>query len=253
MKIYIVFTIPCGYVTISGKGRNLHMRILLVEDSVSLTDALESVLKREKYTVEVAHDGEDGVAYAETGVYDVILMDVMMPRKNGIEAVKELRAKKISTPIIMLTALGEESDKITGLDCGADDYITKPFSMSELLARIRAVTRRKGEIITDDGLSYNGVTLNLYTYMLTSGDKSIKLSKKEAEIIKYFFEKPTFVAQRDQLINKVWGFDSEFESNNLEVFISFLRKKLKFLNAPFSIAPIRGVGYRLNDTGEEKN
>ena len=137
------------------------MRVLLVEDSVSLTDALESVLKREKFTVEIAHDGEEGVAYAETGVYDVILMDVMMPVKSGIEATRELRAKKINTPIIMLTALSEESDKIAGLDCGADDYITKPFSMSELLARIRAVTRRKGDIIPDDGLSYGGVTLNL--------------------------------------------------------------------------------------------
>ena len=226
------------------------MRVLIVEDSVSLTDALESVLKREKFTVEVAHDGEEGVAYAETGVYDVILMDVMMPVKSGIEATRELRAKKVNTPIIMLTALSEESDKIAGLDCGADDYITKPFSMSELLARIRAVTRRKGEIIPEDGLSYGGVTLNLYTYMLSSGEKQIKLSKKEAEIVRYFFEKPSFVAQRDHLINKVWGFDSEFESNNLEVFISFLRKKLRFLDARFTIVPVRGVGYRLSDPKE---
>ncbi|HIW03501.1 MAG TPA: response regulator transcription factor [Firmicutes bacterium] len=226
------------------------MRVLIVEDSVSLTDALESVLKREKFTVEVAHDGEEGVAYAETGVYDVILMDVMMPVKSGIEATRELRAKKVNTPIIMLTALSEESDKIAGLDCGADDYITKPFSMSELLARIRAVTRRKGDIIPEDGLSYGGVTLNLYTYMLSSGEKQIKLSKKEAEIVRYFFEKPSFVAQRDQLISKVWGFDSEFESNNLEVFISFLRKKLRFLDARFTIVPVRGVGYRLSDPKE---
>lgn len=174
-------------------------------------------------------------------------MDVMMPVKSGVEATKELRAKKINTPIIMLTALSEESDKIAGLDCGADDYITKPFSVSELLARIRAVTRRKGDIIPDDGLSYGGVTLNLYTYMLSSGDKSIKLSKKEAEIMRYFFEKPSFVAQRDQIISKVWGFDSEFESNNLEVFISFLRKKLRFLDARFTIMPVRGVGYRLSE------
>ncbi len=223
------------------------MRILIVEDSVSLTDALESVLKREKYTVEVVHDGEEGVAYAETGVYDAIIMDVMMPKKNGIDAVREIRKKKIGTPIIMLTALSEDSDKVKGLDCGADDYLTKPFSIPELLARLRAVTRRKGEIIPDDGLSYGGVTLNLMTFTLISGDKSIKLSKKEAEIMKYFFDQPSFVAQRDQLISKVWGFDSEFESNNLEVFISFLRKKLKFLGAPFTILPVRGVGYRLSD------
>ena len=227
------------------------MRILIVEDSVSLTEALESVLKREKFTVDVAHDGEEGVAYAETGVYDVILMDVMMPVKSGVEATRELRAKKISTPIIMLTALSEESDKIVGLDCGADDYITKPFSMPELLARIRAVTRRKGDIIPEDGMSYGGVTLNMYTYMLSSGEKSVKLSKKEADIMRFFFEKPAFVAQRDQLISKVWGFDSEFESNNLEVFVSFLRKKLRFLDAKFTILPVRGVGYRLSEP--EKN
>ena len=223
------------------------MRVLIVEDSVSLTDALSAVLKREKYTVEVAHDGEEGVAYAETGVYDAIIMDVMMPRMNGIEAVRELRRKKVGTPVIMLTALGEESDKVTGLDCGADDYLTKPFSIPELLARIRAVTRRKGEIIPEDGLTHNGVTLNLSTFTMSCGEKSVKLSKKEAEIMKYFFDQPSFVAQRDQLINKVWGFDSEFESNNLEVFISFLRKKLKFLSAPCTIAPVRGVGYRLNE------
>ena len=227
------------------------MRILIVEDSVSLTEALESVLKREKFTVDVAHDGEEGVAYAETGVYDVILMDVMMPVKSGVEATRELRAKKISTPIIMLTALSEESDKIVGLDCGADDYITKPFSMPELLARIRAVTRRKGDIIPEDGMSYGGVTLNMYTYMLSSGEKSVKLSKKVADIMRFFFEKPAFVAQRDQLISKVWGFDSEFESNNLEVFVSFLRKKLRFLDAKFTILPVRGVGYRLSEP--EKN
>ena len=152
----------------------------------------------------------------------------------------------------MLTALGEESDKVRGLDSGADDYLTKPFSMAELLARIRALTRRKGEIIPDGGLSYMGVNLNFYTFMMTKGDKQVKLSKKEAEIMRYFFEQPSFVAQRDQLINKVWGFDSEFESNNLEVFVSFLRKKLKFLDAPFTIAPVRGVGYRLNENDKKQ-
>lgn len=228
------------------------MRVLIVEDSASLAEALTAVLKREKYTVETARDGEEGVAYAETGVYDVIIMDVMMPKMNGVEAVRELRAKKIATPVIMLTALGEESDKVRGLDSGADDYLTKPFSMAELLARIRALTRRKGEIIPDGGLSYMGVNLNFYTFMMTKGDKQVKLSKKEAEIMRYFFEQPSFVAQRDQLINKVWGFDSEFESNNLEVFVSFLRKKLKFLDAPFTIAPVRGVGYRLNENDKKQ-
>lgn len=227
------------------------MRVLIVEDSISLAEAISAVLKRQKYTVEIATDGEEGLAYAETGVYDVILMDVMMPKMDGVEVVKALRDKKIATPILMLTALSEESDKVRGLDCGADDYMTKPFSMPELLARIRALTRRKGDILPDNSLTYRGITLNLYTYMLTSGDNQIKLSKKEAEIMKFFFEQPSFVAQREHLINKVWGFESEFESNNLEVFISFLRKKLKFLGADFTIVPVRGVGYRLNEIEKE--
>lgn len=226
------------------------MRVLLVEDSISLTDALAQVLKREKYEVGVAHDGEEGVLFAKTGMYDVIVMDVMMPKMNGFEAVRELRKEGISVPILMLTALGEESDKVFGLDTGADDYLTKPFSIPELLARIRALVRRKGDVISENSLSYMGVSLNLSTYTRLYGDKSVKLSKKEAEIMKIFFEQPSFVAQREQLINKVWGYDSEFESNNLDVFISFLRKKLKFIGAKFTITPMRGVGYRLYENAQ---
>ena len=226
------------------------MRVLLVEDSRSLTDALAQVLKREKYEVGVAHDGEEGVLFAKTGMYDVIVMDVMMPKMNGFEAVRALRKEGISVPILMLTALGEESDKVFGLDTGADDYLTKPFSIPALLARIRALVRRKGEVISENSLSYMGVSLNLSTYTMLYGDKSVKLSKKEAEIMKIFFEQPSFVAQREQLINKVWGYDSEFESNNLDVFISFLRKKLKFIGAKFTITPMRGVGYRLYENAQ---
>ena len=226
------------------------MRVLLVEDSRSLTDALAQVLKREKYEVGVAHDGEEGVLFAKTGMYDVIVMDVMMPKMNGFEAVRALRKEGISVPILMLTALGEESDKVFGLDTGADDYLTKPFSIPELLARIRALVRRKGDVISENSLSYMGVSLNLSTYTMLYGDKSVKLSKKEAEIMKIFFEQPSFVAQREQLINKVWGYDSEFESNNLDVFISFLRKKLKFIGAKFTITPMRGVGYRLYENAQ---
>ena len=226
------------------------MRVLLVEDSISLTDALAQVLKREKYEVGVAHDGEEGVLFAKTGMYDVIVMDVMMPKMNGFEAVRALRKEGISVPILMLTALGEESDKVFGLDTGADDSLTTPCSIPELLARIRALVRRKGEVISENSLSYMGVSLNLSTYTMLYGDKSVKLSKKEAEIMKIFFEQPSFVAQREQLINKVWGYDSEFESNNLDVFISFLRKKLKFIGAKFTITPMRGVGYRLYENAQ---
>lgn len=222
------------------------MRILLIEDSVSLCDALSIVLQREGYEVQCAYDGEEGEDYALSDIYDLILLDVMMPKKNGFEVLDSIRKKKITTPVIVLTALSQETNKVQGLDMGADDYIAKPFSTPELLARVRALLRRRsGEMLSDNTMTYGNVTLNLAGYELTNGAKSIKLSQKEFEIIRYFFEKPRFVAEKDALINKVWGFENEFESNSLEVFISFLRKKLNFIGADFTINAVRGVGYQL--------
>lgn len=221
------------------------MRILLVEDSVSLCEVLTTVLEKENYTVECAYDGEQGLSMAKTNIFDLIILDVMMPKKNGFEVLAELRQSKISTPIIMLTALAQESNKVHGLDMGADDYLSKPFSTPELLARIRAILRRRGEVTTENTLTYQGVVLNLSSYQLLHGTKSVKLSQKECDIMRYFLEKPRYVAEKEALINKVWGFDNTFESNSLEVFISFLRKKLAFIDAPFVINSIRGVGYQL--------
>ena len=222
------------------------MRVLLIEDSKSLSQALVAVLKNEKYEVENVYDGESGLEFGLSNVFDIILLDVMLPEMSGFDVLKKLRQNKITTPIIMLTALSGEANKVHGLDCGADDYIAKPFSIPELLARIRALTRRKSD--TYQGfISHNGVNLDVNTYKLEYEDKSVKLSVKEFEILKYLFEKGNAIADKENLIAKVWGFDSEFESNTLEVFISFLRKKLTFLNAPFTINAIRGVGYQLED------
>ena len=204
------------------------MRVLLIEDSKSLSQALVAVLKKEKYEVENVYDGESGLEFGLSNVFDIILLDVMLPEMSGFDVLKKLRQNKITTPIIMLTALSDEANKVHGLDCGADDYIAKPFSIPELLARIRALTRRKSD--TYQGfISHNGVNLDVNTYKLEYEDKSVKLSVKEFEILKYLFEKGNAIADKENLIAKVWGFDSEFESNTLEVFISFLRKKLTFL------------------------
>ena len=226
------------------------MRLLLVEDSVSLSDSLKTILEKENYEVQCVYDGEEGLMYAQSGIYDLIILDVMMPKKNGFEVLQELRNKKITTPIIMLTALSQELNKVQGLDLGADDYLPKPFSTLELLARIRALLRRRGDVLTDNTMSYGNVSLNLSSYTISNGDKSVKLSNKECEIIRYLFEKPKFVAEKDALVNKVWGFENDFESNSLEVFMSFVRKKLTFINANFSIQSIRGVGYQLTPVEE---
>lgn len=222
------------------------MRVLLIEDSTSLSQALVAVLKKEKYEVENVYDGESGLEFGLSNVFDIILLDVMLPEMSGFDVLKKLRQNKITTPIIMLTALSDEANKVHGLDCGADDYIAKPFSIPELLARIRALTRRKSDSY-QGFISHNGVNLDVNTYKVEYDGKSVKLSVKEFEILKYLFEKGNAIADKENLIAKVWGFDSEFESNTLEVFISFLRKKLTFLNAPFTINAIRGVGYQLED------
>lgn len=223
------------------------MRILLVEDSMSLCDVLKTVLQKEKYEVQIANDGESGLNYALADIYDLIILDVMMPKKNGFDVLTELRKQRITTPIIMLTALTQEYNKVKGLDLGADDYLPKPFSTAELLARIRALLRRKTDATPDNIITFGNVSLNLSTFQLynQSQQKSVKLSQKEFDIIRYFFERPRHVAEKESLINKVWGLENDFESNSLEGFISFLRKKLNYIDADFAISSVRGVGYQL--------
>ncbi|MDI9218189.1 response regulator transcription factor [Clostridium tertium] len=225
------------------------MKLLLVEDERELSEALFQILTNNKYSVDAVYDGEDGLDYALTGIYDVIVLDIMLPKLNGLSLLKQLRKSGVSTPVIMLTAKSQIEDRVLGLDLGADDYLTKPFATEELLARLRSITRRKGTVVNDNILTYGDISLNIDTYDLDVNNESIRLTLKEFEIIKYFMERPKCVVSKDDLITKLWGFDSEVEYNNIEVYISFIRKKLSYLKSNVSIVTIRGVGYRMEDSG----
>ncbi|MEG0156453.1 MAG: response regulator transcription factor [Anaerovoracaceae bacterium] len=224
------------------------MRILIVEDEVRLAEALSHILTDKKYMTDVVHNGDDGLDYGLSDIYDAIILDVMLPGMNGFEVAKSLRKEKIQTPILMLTAKGEIASKVAGLDCGADDYMTKPFAPEELLARLRALTRRQGEVLLDE-TSFGDLTLNLSTCDLMCGGKSTHLNYKEFEILKLLMANPKAAITKEDIITKVWGYDSDASDNNVEAYISFLRKKLSFLNSTVSINALRKVGYRL---GEEK-
>ena len=220
------------------------MKILVVEDEVRLAEALSQIMQEQKYQVDVANDGNDGLDYALYGDYDVIVLDVMLPGKDGFEVVRALRAAKVQTPVIMLTARDDVRDKIRGLDKGADDYMTKPFVPEELLARIRALSRRQGEVLLEE-ISMEDLTLSLSTNDLLCGAKSIHLAFKEFEIMKILLSNQKAIVSKEMLISKVWGDDSDAEDNNVEAYISFLRKKLSFLGSSVQISTIRKVGYRL--------
>lgn len=200
------------------------MRLLLVEDEKQLSEALQQILIRNKYSVDAVYNGDEGLDYSLTDVYDVIILDIMLPKLNGLEILKMIRRRKISTPVILLTAKDSVEDKILGLDSGADDYLPKPFSPDELLARLRALTRRNGDFINENILEFSDIRLNLSTYDMEVNDNSITLTQKEFEILKYFMQRPKLVVSKDDLITKLWGFDSDVEHNNIEVYISFLRK-----------------------------
>lgn len=222
------------------------MKILLVEDERFLADPLVAILKKNKYSVDNVYNGEDGLDYALSNIYDIILLDIMLPKISGIKILKEFRKINKTTPVIMLTARGEIPDKIAGLDCGADDYIPKPFNTDELLARIRAVARRKGEIVSEDGdLTFGDITLSTSLLRLSSGFSDISLTLKESELMEYLIRNSTIVLSKEHIIEKLWGFNSDAEYNHVEVYISFLRKKLSHIKSKVSIITIRGVGYKL--------
>ena len=222
------------------------MRLLLVEDERALSYALVNMFEKEKIEVTACYDGKDGLEYVLSGAYDLIILDVLMPKMNGFDVLKEIRKNKIATPVLMLTALSGEMDKVKGLDLGADDYLSKPFGFSELMARVRALLRRgQSTLAIDNRLSYGNSELDIANSILRSGDKEVQLSQKELGIVKYFFERSEFVAHKEELITRVWGLDNDFLSNNLEVYISFIRKNLAFIGADFSIESIRGIGYKL--------
>ncbi|MFC9710775.1 response regulator transcription factor [Paenibacillus sp. NPDC056933] len=224
------------------------MRILIAEDEVHLAEAVSQILKKNNYSVDIVHDGRTGLDYALSGIYDLLLLDIMMPEMDGITVLRKLRSEGNHTPVILLTAKGELSDKVTGLDYGADDYIAKPFATEELLARIRAALRRKGEVVPEDGLKFGDIELNTTQLKLSVQGKEIKLNLKENELLELLITRKQAITSKEQIIEKLWGFDSEVEYNNVEVYISFLRKKLTFLNSAVRINTIRGVGYVLEVT-----
>ncbi|GMK42507.1 DNA-binding response regulator [Paenibacillus sp. CCS19] len=223
------------------------MRILIVEDEVNLAEALSQILKKNNYSVDVVHDGQSGLDNALCGIYDLVLLDIMLPKMDGIAVLKEIRSEGIAIPVILLTAKGEEHDKISGLDYGADDYVAKPFSTGELLARIRAVLRRRGEVVPDDSLKFGDLELNTANLKLTCSGKEMKLILKECELMELLIMRKTAITSKELIIEKLWGFDSDVEHNNVEVYISFLRKKLTFLQSSVRISTIRGVGYVLEE------
>ena len=224
------------------------MRLLLVEDERGLCDALRALLTREHYTLDTATDGQSGLDDALTGIYDLILLDVMLPRMDGITVLHRLRGAGVNTPVLMLTAKAELEDKITGLDAGADDYLTKPFETGELLARIRAMTRRRGDMV-EDALTFGDVTLDHKLCEVRREGASVKLGRKEFLLLETLMLNSSQIVTRAYLTEKVWGFEDTAEYNNLEVYVSFVRRKLAFVGSKVQIRATRGVGYSL-EAGE---
>lgn len=222
------------------------MKILLVDDEKQLTDALSVILKKNNYSVDCAYNGEDGLDLAMSGIYDLVVLDIMMPKIDGITVLKTLRQNKINTPILMLSAKSEISDKIDGLNFGADDYITKPFITDELLARIRALLRRK-EKFTGDVLSFGDISLDRDTFELVRDKKKIALGKKEFQILEMLILNEGKSIDKEKFIEKIWGYDTDAEYNTIEVYVSFLRKKLTAVGAKTEIKSIRGIGYTLGE------
>ena len=222
------------------------MRILLIEDEPRLSEALTYILKKNKYGVDTAFDGETGQAMAETEVYDLIILDRMLPRKEGVILLRELRNQGINTPVLLLTAKDSIQDRIEGLDAGADDYLVKPFSTDELLARLRALGRRRSNPpIQDEQLTVAGITLKPLHCELTKENETIKLTLKESLLLELFMRHPGQVITKEQILARVWGLDSEVEANNVEIYVHYLRKKL---NSPkVKIETVRGIGYCLKE------
>ncbi|WP_186422969.1 response regulator transcription factor [Lacrimispora celerecrescens] len=223
------------------------MKVLIVEDEVRLADALGQIMKEQHYQADIVYNGTDGLSCGLSGEYDVIVLDVMLPGENGFQVVKKLRESRIQTPVLMLTARDDIQDKVTGLDRGADDYMTKPFIPEELLARIRALSRRQGEVIVEE-MKFGDLTLNLSANDLCCGTKSIHLGYKEFEVLKILMSNSGRIVSKETLISRVWGSDSDAEDNNVEAYISFLRKKLNFVGSRVEISTLRKVGYRLEES-----
>lgn len=220
------------------------MRVLIVEDERRLADALGQILEESRFAADIVYDGEAGYDCASSGIYDVIVLDVMLPKLNGLEIVRRLRQAHIATPVLLLTARDSIEDRVRGLDAGADDYLTKPFASVELLARVRAMSRRQGEVMLDE-LVFDDLKLNLAAYTLCRGERSVRLGVKEFGVMRMLMSNPRSIVPKEELIVKIWGTESGAEDNNVEVYISFLRKKIFYLGSKVEIATVRKVGYYL--------
>lgn len=226
------------------------MKILIIEDEYSLADAIAETLKKENFNPTIVTNGDEGEDEALSNVYDLIILDVMLLNKDGFEILKDLRNEKIDTPVIMLTAKSEISDKLTGLENGADDYITKPFHMRELIARIKVVLKRKTNIDDTNILKYSDLKLDLGTGKMSSNNTEISINGKELDLLEILLLNKNQIVKREILANKIWGYDSETEYNNVEVYISFLRKKLKLLKSKVKIKAVRGIGYKMEECND---
>lgn len=221
------------------------MKILIVEDETRLAEAIAQLLSRENYNTEIAYDGEDGYELLMTGDFDLVLLDIMLPSMDGMTLLKRIREARVSIPVLMLTARNKTSEKINGLDTGADDYLAKPFDSGELLARVRALLRRRGEIMPEEKLVCGNLWLDHRRLKMGTTCKELTITKKEADLLEYLIQKKGLVSSKEQITEKLWGYNSEMEYNNVEVYISFLRKKLKHLEADSEIKTRRGLGYCL--------
>ena len=224
------------------------MRILVVEDEKRLARNLQDLLRREGYTADVCYDGISGLDNALSGIYDLMLLDVMLPGLDGFAVLERLRGGGSDLPVLMLTARSELGDRVEGLDCGADYYLTKPFEPKELLACIRALTRRQPELRNTDMLEYGDLKLEKNSFTLSCGDHSLRLSRKEFDMMELLMLNRELVITKENLLLKIWGYESDAEDNNVEVYISFLRKKLEHLHSAVKIKTIRMVGYCLEQT-----
>ena len=223
------------------------MRILIIEDEYNLADAIASKLKREKYLVDIDTDGEEGLFSGLTNTYDLIILDVMLPKIDGFTILKELRQNGVSAKILMLTAKYKIEDKLIGFREGADDYLTKPFHMDELVARVNIQLRKSNCFRNKDILEYDDLVLNIAKLNLSciKTNDSVDIIGKEFQLLELFLSNPNQVISREQIYNKIWGFDNESESNNLEAYLSFIRKKLKLIGSRVQIKAIRGIGYKI--------
>lgn len=226
------------------------MKILIIEDEYSLADAIAETLKKENFNPNIITNGEEGENEALSNVYDLILLDVMLPNKDGFEILKNLRNEKIETPIIMLTAKSEMSDKLNGLENGADDYITKPFHMRELIARVKVVLKRKINIKDTNILEYSDLKLDLGTGKMSTSYAEISINGKELDLLEILLLNKNRITSREMLANKIWGYNSDAEYNNVEVYVSFLRKKLKLLKSNVKIKAVRGIGYKMEEEND---